>query len=138
MMKETKGNSRLLYVSQTVKELDISSAISEIDSHIHHSSKLQLVGDEIIIDFEKSPRDDDFKASSIKIGREIIGYDSDVFSVLGFLDAPKQTVDLLPIQLRSSWQDLFNEAIDLVEDEKWRLLIRDDFSSASIVRNFSH
>jgi hypothetical protein len=77
-MKITKGNSRLLFDSQQLDSIDISKSISDIDLKIEGSTQLQLATDEIILVFSSNPNSQDFPSSQIKIGREVLGFDSNV------------------------------------------------------------
>ena len=124
-----QGNSRLLYTKQIVENIDIADAIAPIDELVHHSTKLQLASDKIIIEFSMSPEEYDFKKSQILIGRKILGYDSDVFAQIMYKDYNSKKVTQIPLNLHSNWNDFFEEAKEHVYNKKsWRLLIEDNFS----------
>ena len=124
-----QGNSRFLYNKQTVENIDVADAIAPIDELVHHSTKLQLASDKIIIEFSLSPEDYDFNKSQILIGRQILGYDSEVFSQVMYKDYHSKKVTQVPMTLHSNWSDFFEEAKEHVYAKKtWRLLIEDNFS----------
>jgi hypothetical protein len=132
-MELQKGNSRMLFLEELVSQIDIARAIAPIDLQIFDSAKIQLAGHEIIIDFEQNPTQDNFMQSKVRIGREILGFDSQVFSQFQYQDFDKRKVKVFPIHLHSDWNQFFEEAKSFVFSvDKWRLVIQDDFSSAQI------
>ena len=70
-----------IFDSQILDSIDISKSISDIDLKIEDSTQLQLATDEIILVFNSNPKSQEFTSSQIKIGREVLGFDSNVFSV---------------------------------------------------------
>lgn len=128
-----KPNSRYLYVEQVVDQLDIALGLSKLDKLVFDSTKLQLANHEIILEFNSIPQDPDFKETKLRIGREILGYDSSVFSQFSYKDLSQRDVKEVKIELHTQWDQLFEEAKEHVYVKSyWRLLITDDFSSATI------
>lgn len=123
-----KGNSRFLYVDQSVSDLDISLAITDIDSKIDESTQLQLATTDTILIFGSLPKSDDFFTSNVKIGREIIGFDSNVFSVLKYKDFSQRDVNQIDIEAFRDWKSLVASVEDLVKSKNWRVVISHDFS----------
>lgn len=136
MMESQKvkhGNSRLIYCEQKVETIDLSDAVSVIDELIHFSAKLQLACNQIVVDFTLAPSDFDFSKSTIYVGREILGYDPEVFSQIKYKDFKNKVVSQTPILLHTDWKQIFEEAQMIVQDsDHWRLTIADDFSKAMI------
>lgn len=132
-MDTVKPNSRFLFETQIAEEIDIAKSIGKIDKSVNESSKLQLANHHIIVSFEEAPEDPEFKRSTILVGREVLGYDTSVFSAHKFIDLQKKDVKHIPIELHSDWADVFSAAEGHVFNLKhWRLLIKDDFSEAFI------
>jgi hypothetical protein len=127
-MKVIKGNSRLLFDTQIFDSLDISKSISDIDTKIEASTQLHLSTDEIILTFESHPDDENFKSSQVKIGREVLGFDSNVFSVLKYQDFSKREVESISISSFEKWTDVFSGLSIPKEIITFRVTIDDDFS----------
>ena len=138
-MKETKqiANSRFLYIEQSVSKIDLAGAIGEIDSIIHHSTQVQLAADQIILKFDFGPNSLDFNKSSVLVGREILGHDSEAMALLKFHDFKRTQVRFFDLEMdvgfAQSWESLFLEIRNHQSVvEAWTMLIKDDFSHVEI------
>lgn len=132
-METNRPNSRFLFESQIVSKIDVAKSISKLDKLINESSKLQLANDQICIDFKLGPAVSGFQESQIKIGREVLGYDSEVFAAFNYTDLKERKVELNIVEFNSNWTELFNASEKIIEDNgPWRLVIKDDFSKAFI------
>lgn len=132
-MNTTKPNSRFIFETQIVNEIDLAKSIGKIDKSVNESSKLQLANQNIIISFEQAPGHPEFKDSTIRVGREVLGYDSDILSLYQFTDLQRKNVKLISIDLHSDWDEVFLATqTHVYKTRDWRLLIKDDFSQAFI------
>lgn len=128
-----KPNSRYFYTEQVVANIDIAEGISKIDKLVNESNKLQLANNEIILEFKTNPHDEEFSSSIFLVGREILGYDSEIFSLFKYKDLNERKVKEISIELHSNWIQLFEDIENhLIDKAFWRLLIKDDFSKALI------
>ncbi len=109
MKHEKCGNGRLIFLESTPYDLDISKIISEIDSAIQKSSKVQISNDFVHLIFEKLPDDEGFESSVVKIGREVIGFESDLKVKFGAIDYNQRFVKQIPIEFKASFKDLYKE-----------------------------
>jgi hypothetical protein len=131
-MKITKGNSRLLFDSQQLDSIDISKSISDIDLKIEGSTQLQLATDEIILVFSSNPNSQDFPSSQIKIGREVLGFDSNVFTVYKYQDFSKREVTCMKLNSFEKWNDVLSSLNIPVDTNSFRIVINDDFSALQV------
>ena len=132
-MDTVKPNSRFLFETQIVHEIDLAKSVGKIDKSVNESSKLQLANQHIVISFEEAPGHPEFKDSTILVGREVLGYDTAVLSSYKYTDLQSKDVKLISIDLHSDWDEVFLAAQNhVVKSRQWRLLIKDDFSEALI------
>jgi hypothetical protein len=125
-----KGNSRFLFSKQIVENIDIADAMATIDEILYHSSRVKQIDEKIRLDFNLSPLDDSFKKSQVLIGREIIGYDSQIFEQLDFIDLSSQLLSEVPLQNLTDWDEVFKEAAKYLNDQNnWHLIINENFSN---------
>lgn len=99
-MKKKLGNSRLLYVEQDLKSVDINQAIALIDHFIALSMNVELALEKVYI-YPKGER--------VWIGREVSGYPSQMPEGVRMEDY--HSVEVLEEQLESSSED-FSSMID--------------------------
>lgn len=128
-----KGNSRFLYSKQIVENIDIADAMATIDEIIYHSSRVKQIDENIRLDFNLSPVDENFKKSQVLIGREIIGYDSQIFEQLDYIDLSSQLLSEVPLKNLTDWDEVFKQAAKYLKNENnWHLIINEKFSNICV------
>lgn len=133
------ANSRFLFLEQKLEDLDVASAIGKLDSVIHHSTQIQLAFDNILLEFSSDPRSGGFKGSTVLIGREILGHDSETLAMFKYKDYKRREVNFFVLNIDASdirdWNKLFGVIGDSLPDSDscaWIMSIKDDFSQIEI------
>ena len=124
-----KSNSRLLYIEQNTSEINLSDAIQKIDQYIHNSIHLEKAYNDIIVQFSAEPFSADFDLSRVKVGREIVGFDSEVFNEVHYSDFGEYDYDTFPLIFSDKWDEVYKQ-IERIDSTKafFRLNISDDLS----------
>ena len=131
-MKMIKGNSRLLFDSQILDSIDISKSISDIDLKIEGSTQLHLGTNEVVLVFNCHPDSEEFTKSQVKIGREVLGFDSNVFSVYKYQDYSKREVECMRIGSFEKWEDVLSTLSIPKGFNTFRIVFEDDFSTLQV------
>jgi len=129
-MKET-GNGRLIYMESLPLDINIAKVISSLDEAIESSPKLQLANEVITIAFEYWPSQEQFLKTPIKIGREIIGFDSDIKTKFQVTDFDNQKVWCCALRFGASFEHLFQQVAERMAEHEinpkssWKLKLTD-------------
>jgi hypothetical protein len=133
-MLQNRGNARFVYHKQQIENLDIAKAISQIDLLISKTQKMQKAADEIILSFDTSSHHNNFKDSSVYVGREVLGHDQELLSFLHYLDTLEREVHIENLPITTDYSLLFQSCSQRLplQQNHWRIIIQDDFSKMEL------